>query len=117
MGGFGSKVIDSPQRKMEIMTLYKTGLGTPALSGSCASFCSVVDNGVGDYTINFDLPYAQIPEVFVQPITDDIAATCPSASRLVSGVKVLTTDMAGTAAEGDFMIMIVGCRARDLIGN
>ena len=43
----------SPQRQMQVISLKKSGLGTPTIAGSCANFCTITDNGTGDYTINF----------------------------------------------------------------
>jgi len=114
MPGFGAKSVESPQRKMQVITLKKSGLGTPVLSGSCASFCTVTDNGVGDYTINLSkIPLAQVPEVFVTQNTAARIGRVSSATALA--VRVLTTDLAGTAAESDFHVMIVGSLAKDLV--
>ena len=115
MGGFGSKIVESPQRKMQLITLKKSGLGTPAISGSCANFCTITDNGTGDYTINLtEIPLAQVPEVFVQVKTDNRIAKLGTVTALA--VRVLTEDLSGDAAEADFDLLIVGSLARDLIG-
>lgn len=115
MPGFGSKVVESPQRKMQMISLKKEGLGAPTLAGSCASFCSVTDNGVGDYTINLDsVPLAQLPEVMVTPSTPSTAVSIGTVTALA--IQVLVTDLAGAPAEGDFHMVIAGCLARDLVG-
>lgn len=114
-GGFGATVVTQVQRKMQEITLKKTGLGTPVLGGSGGVFCTVTDNGVGDYTINFtEAPFTQIPEIFVAGTT---------ASRLVSvgtvtalAAQILVTDLSGVAAEGDFHMMAIGSLGRDLVG-
>lgn len=115
MPGFGRMAVESPQRKMQLISLKKTGLGTPVLSGSCASFCTVTDNGVGDYTINLDkFPLAQVPEAVVTVTTDNRQVKLGTVTKLA--VQVLTEDLAGAAAEADFHIMIFGSLASDLIG-
>ena len=114
MPGFGAKAVESPQRKMQVISLKKSGLGTPVLSGSCASFCTVTDNGVGDYTINLtEIPLAQVPEVSVTATTDSRVVRLGTVTALA--VQVLVDDLAGTAAEGDFHMIIVGSLARDLV--
>ena len=115
---FGANEVESPQRKMQLLALRKTGLGTPVLSGLCAKFCSVVDNGVGDYTIlvNTQQPFPQIPVVSAMlhtsgVITLDVANT----NNLQIRVKCFAVD-GTTAAEKDFDLLVVGSLASDLIG-
>lgn len=115
MGGFGSQTIEHVQRKMQVLSLRKSGLGTPTIAGSAATFCSITDNGTGDYTISFtSAPFAQTPEVMVTPSTPGTAVAVTAVSNLAVTVQV--TDLAGVAAEGNFHIMIMGSLARDLIG-
>jgi hypothetical protein len=107
--------LSSPQRKMLQLSLKKEGAGTPTLAGSCANFCTVTDNGVGDYTINFvDFPFAQLPEVVATPTTDNVI--CKIGTVAITSVQVLTEDLTGAAAEGNFHVFINGSLARDLIG-
>jgi hypothetical protein len=115
MPGFGAKAVESPQRKMNLLSIKKTGLGTPVISGSCASFVTVTDNGVGDYTINFTkFPFTQIPEIMIQPTTDNIIAKVGTLTALAC--QVLTENLSGAAAEGDFHLMAFGSLASDLVG-
>lgn len=115
MAGFGQLIVESPQRKMQHLSLKKDGLGSPTIGGSCGNFCTITDNGVGDYTINFaDVPFTQIPECFVQVKTNDRIARLGTVTALA--VQVLTEDLAGGAAEADFDLIAIGSLARDLIG-
>ena len=116
--GFGTNDVESPQRQIKLLALRKTGAGTPVLSGLCAKFCSVVDNGVGDYTIvvNTQSPFAQIPVVSAMlhtsgVITLDVANT----TNLQVRVKCFAVD-GTTAAEKDFDLLVIGSNATDLIG-
>lgn len=113
-GGFGANVIESPQRALQVISLKKGGGATPTLSGSCASFCTVTDNGVGDYTINFiKNPFAQTPEVFIQLKTSSGVARLGTVSN--TSVQVLTFAVDGTtAAERDFDFLAIGSLGRDL---
>lgn len=113
--GFGSSNMTSPQRLMKLVSVKKSGLGTPTLAGSCASFLTVTDNGVGDYTINFNtLVFAQLPEVVASVTTNDRIVRVGTVA--IGSVQILTEDLAGSAAEGDFHLMVVGSLARDLLG-
>ncbi len=113
-----SKNVESPQRKMAMLSLRKTGAGTPVLSGLCADFCSVTDNGVGDYTItvNSPRPFANGCQAVAMPhspgiIILDLAAS----SNLVVTVNCFAVDGI-TAAELNFDMIVIGSYASDLLG-
>ena len=116
MSGFnGSMGVISKQRQMVILSLKKTGLGTPVISGSCASFCTITDNGVGDYTINFtQAPFAQVPEILVLSATDSTIVRKGTVTALAA--QILSDDASGTPAESDFDLLVIGSLARDLVG-
>lgn len=115
MAGFGQMIVESPQRKMQLVSLKKSGLGTPVISGSSAAFCTVTDNGVGDYTINFtSVPFSQIPEILVAVKTNDRIIRVGTVTALAA--QIITEDLAGAAAEADFDFMAIGSLARDLVG-
>jgi hypothetical protein len=115
--GFGSNNVNSSQRKMQLISLKKTGLATPALAGSDSSFCTITDNGVGDSTINLTKkPLTQVPEVIVSSKTS--ATVCRVGTVTALAVQVLSFAMDGTTpAEADYDILIVGSLATDLIGG
>lgn len=110
--------VTSPQRQMVLLSLRKTGAGTPVLSGLCASFCSITDNGVGDYTITVN---EQAP--FAQNAIATAMAHAPGFVHLVLAesdhleITVNCFDVDGTTPEElDFDLIVVGSYARDLIG-
>lgn len=115
MSGFGSNAVECPQRKMVIMSVKKTGLGTPVISGSCSNMFDVVDNGVGDYNINpkSGFVFAQVPEVVAMPTTDNIIVKSGTVTALA--IQILTENLSGVATEGDFHMMVIGSLARDLL--
>lgn len=118
MPGFGAKAIESPQRLVNILSLRKTGGGTPALGGLCASFCTITDNGTGDYTItvNRQAPFSQVVQAFVQ-LHDVGFAVLDIASPSALSITVNTFDTDGTTpADIDFDLLVVGSHARDLVG-
>jgi len=114
--GFGANNLNSPQRQMQVISLKKSGLGTPAISGSCANFCTITDTGVGDSLISFTLkPFYQTPEVFVVSKTSATVCRVGTVSNLA--VQVLSFAMDGTTpAEADYDIIVVGSLAVDLLG-
>jgi hypothetical protein len=115
---FGANEVESPQRKMQLLALRKTGAGTPVLSGLCAKFCSVVDNGPGDYTIvvNTQQPFAQNAHAVAMPHAPGIIHLDLAASdKLQITVNCFAVD-GTTAAELDFELIVVGSLATDLIG-
>ena len=63
--------IESFQRKMRMISLIKSGLGTPALSGPDSNQATITDNGVGDYTITFAESFANTPVVMMSAATAD----------------------------------------------
>lgn len=110
--------ITCPQRCVSILVLKKTGLGTPVLSGLCAKFCTVIDNGVGDYSIvaNIQDPGAQVLTAAVTLHTSGIAQAVQAGTDALK-VQIKTFAVDGTTpAEKDFDIFIAVCGARDLIG-
>lgn len=110
------KQMTSPQRETAVLALRKTGAGTPVLSGLCANFCSVVDNGVGDYTIivNNPRPFAQSVIATATPHSSGIIRlNIATSSKLQISVKCYAVD-GTTPAELDFDMICLGSYASDL---
>lgn len=120
MGGiYGSSGVQSPQREMALLALRKTGGGTPVLSGLCASFCSIVDNGPGDYTINVNTqrPFANGVHGVAMPHAPGIIHL-DLADTTKLKISVLCFDVDGTTPEElDFELLVMGSFASDLIGQ
>lgn len=114
----GLKTVISQQRNIEVIAVSKTGLGTPVLSGLCANFCEVVDNGVGDYTIkvNVNRPGAQPVIAAVLPHGPGIIhKVVASSDKLQVTVNCFEVD-GTTAQEMDFDLVIIGSDAQTLLG-
>lgn len=107
------KQVVSPQRLMRIMSVKVDGTGTAALSGTCSSNMSLTDNGTGDYTLTFDIPFKRAPEVMVTPITDNIVAKIISSA--VTAVNIGTENLSGSATDADFHVIILGSDTADQI--
>lgn len=80
--------------------------GTPVASGPDAAFISsVVDNGTGNYTINFIEAAKIAPFVSgLVMLTDDVAATISAVTVSSITVSIRTIADAPAAADGDFNI-------------
>jgi nucleotide-binding universal stress UspA family protein len=114
---FSNSVI-SPQRAIELIAVTKLGAGTPTLSGLCAAFCSVVDNGVGDYTIvvNTQRPGAQTLIAAVLPHSPGVIhKVIASSTKLQIRVKCFAVD-GTTPAELNFDLIVMGSDAQTLLG-
>jgi hypothetical protein len=107
-----SREIKSPQRQMRMLAFQKSGLGTPALAGEGKLDGTIADNGVGDYTISFEVPFVRIPVCIAQDKTTGrvLKTVCALGS-----VQVLAfSDVAmTTAAEADFDIICLGSDVAD----
>ena len=90
--------------------------GTAAASVAASGFdklqiSSVVYNGVGDYTVILKSPFENLnankAKAFVQCLTAARVATVSAVAH--DRVSILTTDLAGAAAESDISVLIKGC--------
>jgi hypothetical protein len=113
MGIASAKQVVCPQMRMRLMSAIVDGTGTAALGGICANNMSLTDNGTGDYTLTFDLPYQQAPQVLATPVTDNIV--CKVTSALVGSVRILTENLSGVATDADFHVVIIGSDSQDQI--
>lgn len=116
MPGFGPTNVESPQRKMQLISVKKRGLGTPTLSGSCAAFCTITKNAVGDYTITIKggQVFTKVPEIMTGAHTVGIVKVH---AVTINSIQIRTTNVDGiTAAEHDFDVLAIGSLARDLVG-
>lgn len=107
--------VECPQNKAAILGVRKTGLGTPVLSGLNANQCSVVDNGVGDYTIvvNTKRPFELgcIASATLHTTGTHVIDVAGS-SKLQIRIKTFAVDGV-TAAEKDFDLIVMGTYSKD----
>lgn len=114
----GLKSVSSPQREMAVLAIRKVGAGTPVLEGLCAKFCTVVDNGVGDYTINVNVtrPFSQpVIGTFTPHSSGIIRIDYATSDKLKISVKCFQVN-GTTPAELDFDAVIIGSWASTLLG-
>lgn len=92
--------------------------GTPSALGlDKLQIASVVDNGVGDYTINLLRPFnneiIEVPQAQITSITAQRVATISAISA--SSITIEVTDLAGAAADADLDICMKGSDARYVV--
>lgn len=113
MGISSIKQVVCSQRKMRLISVKVDGTGTASVSGTCSKNVTLTDNGTGDYTVTFNLPYIQIPEVVACPIT--ASRICQLGTVAVGSVQVLTKNLSGSAADADFHLIVIGSDSADQI--
>lgn len=102
-----------PQQRMRVMSVKVTGTGTAAVSGTCSNNMTLTDNGTGDYTLTFKIPYQRAPEVIVTPSTDNIITKIVSVA--VGSVRISTENLSGSATDASFHTIILGSDSKDQI--
>lgn len=106
--------IKSPQRKVRVLALRVEGsTGTVSLEGLDALQCTVTDNGVGDYTINFNTAFAEAPHVSAAAEATGImfhfsSVTASSVRIICKLVDQDTVYAAPVAAEADVQLIVIG---------
>ncbi len=112
MGISSIKQLVCSQRKMRLISIKVTG-SSGVVSGTCSKNVSIVKNGTGDYTISFNLPYIQLPEVMASPVTS--SRVCQIGTVGAGSVQILTKDFSASAADATFHLVIIGSDVADQI--
>lgn len=107
--------VKSTQRLMRLMSAKVDGTGTAALGGTCANDMSLVDNGVGDYSLTFDAAFEQIPEVVVTPVTADVICKIEAVAKGSVQITCFDATDGTTAKDADFHVMVLGSDALELL--
>ena len=98
---------------MRIMSAVVDGTGTAALSGLCSTDMTLTDNGTGDYSLTFDVPFERAPQVIATPVTDNIY--CKVTASAADAITVKTENLSGVATDADFHVIILGSDAADAV--
>ena len=105
--------VKAGQARVHVIPARVDGTGTAAiLSGG--QELTLVDNGVGDYTLTFAPgAFAAVPTILVTPVTDE--TICRIGTLSASSVQILCDDATDgtTAKDADFHVMIVGSDSAD----
>jgi len=102
-------VSNNPKLRKMLMSISGTA-GVPAAAGLDSSqVSSVVDNGVGNYTIIFKYPYHPNGEAMamITPITPNVSVAVTAVDHDRVTVKTFT-DSTGAAVDADFYMEVTG---------
>lgn len=105
-----NREIESPQRMPRLIAFKLNGVGTAALDVGSKDGV-LTDNGVGDYSIALNKPFARVPVVSVVSATADCVIQVASASASV--LNVLVKSAAGVAKDAELHILVHGFDAKD----
>ena len=111
--GHSRRPLGSMQRLMRNLTLSLDGtLATPALSEGKQD-ATIDDNGVGDYTVNFNEPFKRLPAVVASPLTADTIVII--GTKALGSVQILAFDATDgtTAKEAEIDIIVQGADTAD----
>ena len=100
--------IKSNQRQVRIIAIRIEGsTGTPSIEGLDANLVSIVDTGVGHYTLTFSNAFAAAPHAVAScEAVDKVATVTATASGCV--VKVNDIDETAALSDGDVQLIVVG---------
>lgn len=75
---------------------------------------TLTDNGVGDISVNFREPFAQVP--FICATASQIGRNVGFSTNTTSVCRVLIQDLATpTAAEGGFHLVVIGLDSAEIV--
>lgn len=99
--------IKGTQRLPRLLALKLDGTGTAALNEG-ANDASLVDNGTGDYTLTFAIPFARTPVVVASSLTAAINIKLHAISATAVQIKTFATADGTTATDADLDILVLG---------
>ena len=103
--------IKGTQRLPRLLAFRVDGTGTASiLEGGFQA--TLVDNGTGDYTLTFATPFVRVP-VCSGNVVGATAGIVNIAAVSVSSVQINIFDAAGSAADADFHLSVLGWDSAD----
>jgi hypothetical protein len=109
-----ARSIAGRQRLTHVIAARVDGTGIASIQAGSQEL-TLTDNGTGDYTLTFRVPYKRVPIVVATPI--DAAGDASIAIKSVSttAVNLVATDIAGgpTAKDVVFHVVIIGFDSAD----
>tara|TARA_R110000868_G_scaffold276891_1_gene536677 strand:- start:1465 stop:1794 length:330 start_codon:yes stop_codon:yes gene_type:complete len=103
--------VKSTQRLTRLLSFRVDGTGTASiLEGSQQA--TLVDNGTGDYTLTFAVPFVRVPVCSGNAI-GSTAAIINVAVVSISAVQIKAFDAAGAAVDVDFHLSVLGFDSAD----
>jgi len=97
------------QRLPRVLAFRIDGTGTASILEG-AFDASLVDNGVGDYTLNFNTPFARVPVVSLSPIASagDVILCIKVVSASALQINAFDATDGTTAKDCDFHAIVHG---------
>jgi hypothetical protein len=117
--------IQSSQRnpRIEVFTLVPASLPTGTAAESATGCtegtfrCTVLKTGTGDYTINFNEPFARTPVVRAQGLSTTLKVYVNTYSKSSSAVRVVVWDEGGVARDPTSVdVTVIGFDSADQVG-
>jgi len=106
--------IKSAQRAVRVLAIRIEGsTGTPSIEGLDANKVTIVDTGVGHYTLTLTEPFAEACHAVGNAEAVDKAVTVVCTASTVV-VKVNDIDETAALSDGDVQLVIIG---HDIIDN
>lgn len=102
--------IKSTQRLVRQLAFKVTGTGTAAISQGSTD-ATLVDNGTGDYTLTFAVPFVRAPICVASCMTATCYAEVAAASA--TAVQILTKSNANSATDAVFHLIVQGYDSAD----
>jgi hypothetical protein len=103
--------IKGTQRLPRLLAFRVDGTGTASILEG-GFHATLVDNGTGDYTLTFSAPFVRAP-VCSGNVVGSTAAIVNIAVVSATAVQVKIFDAAGSAADADFHLSVLGWDSSD----
>jgi hypothetical protein len=104
--------IKGTQRLPRLLGVRVDGTGTASILAG-GNDVALTDNGTGDYTLTFAVPFARVPQVVASPLAADVALHVSAVSVSAVTVKARTVAGSPAAVDADFHVIILGSDAVD----
>jgi len=101
--------VKSGQRSVRILAIRIEGsTGTPSIEGIDKHKFSIVDDGVGEYTVTLLEPFAEACHATANAEAVDKAITLTTTASTVV-IKVNDIDETAALSDGDLQLLVIGC--------
>lgn len=104
-----ARSLSTRQRLSHIIASRVDGTGTASLLTGGKEL-TLTDNGTGDYTLTFAVPFVQVPHVVATALTAATHVQIFAVSATAVQIKCFAMD-GTTAQDADFHVMILGSDA------
>ena len=100
-------------RKIRVIAVTVDGTGTASVDGGMSNQVTLTDNGTGDYTLTYDVPFAVAPVIMITPITASISPRIKTNTFSALTIECEDNDGTPTPTDADFHVVIIGTDSAD----